>query len=268
MDGPMLGITGADGFIGSHLVDFLKKREIPHKPFFEGGSLKSFLQDVDILTHLAGRALPPDEMLYQSNVDFTRNLMDAAFEFPIKKVIYLSTVAVYGNGGNPKDVYSKTKLQAEKIIKSWGKRTGGKAVILRPFNVYGPRNKKGLIYQFYKSIKDTGFVTIYGDGSMKRDFLYIDDLVKVLIKAIDINQSLEADVVSGKQFSLLEVVEMFKKIMREDIDVVYKNEDPEKPKNIEVNFQNAKKILNWQAETEFERGLEKTLAWYKKNDEN
>lgn len=265
MGKPILGITGVDGFIGTQLKNYLDKKGVITKSFYEGGNLKSFLKDVDILIHLAGRAQPPQEAIYEANVNFTNDLLKASSNFDIKKIIYLSTVAVYGNNNNPKDTYGKTKLQAENLIKKWGKKTNKTVQILRPFNVYGPGNKKGLVYEFYKSIKKDGTVTIYGDGSIKRDLLYINDLVKVLYLAIEKDQNFEIDVVNGKQYSLLEIINILKKMMKEDIKIIFEDEDPNKPKNIKINLTIAKKTLNWWADTSFEKGLRKTITWYETN---
>ena len=260
-----IGVTGADGFIGSHFISRLKKNKISHKVFIEGGDLDKFLKDVYVLVHLAGRVLPPEKLLFASNVEFTKDLLNRSLSCDIKKIIFLSTFAVHANNDSPTDIYAQTKLQAEKLVKNWGEKHAKKTIILRPFNVYGPKNKKGLVCQFYVSIKDKGIVNIFGDGSVKRDLLFVDDLVTAIYKALDVSENIDLDLLYGTELSILEVVDTFKKIMDREFDVVYKDEDLDKVKNIKHDSYQSENLLNWEARTTFEEGLKKTVSWYEKN---
>lgn len=253
------GITGADGFIGSHLTKKLDSLGVHYKIFVEGGDLDEFIKDIDLVLHMAGRAIPPDSEIKKSNIEFTKELLDHLKNSKVKRIIYLSTVAVYTNKGNPKDIYGASKLKAEKLIKSWGKNEGVTTQILRPFSVYGPGNKKGLIYEFIKSINTKNEVTIYGDGKIKRDLLFVDDLVDAILKSLNYQKSFEADIVYGRQYSLLEIVKIFEKILNKKIKIKFMPQDTSKPTNIKTSPKKANNILSWVPKVTLEDGLRKSL---------
>lgn len=213
-------ITGAAGFIGSHLVELLLKEGIPAnrlrlvllnnesdkflpKQKFDivRGDLRNkkftqkIMQDVETVFHLAALitttlSKTQYNIYKEVNVDGTSNLLDACKNKKIQKFVFFSSVAVYGlppwtgdiigwNETQPKtysEMYGKSKLEAEKKVIEAHKKWGIPYAILRPANVYGPRNF-GQIYSLYKSIKKRQFVMI-GNGKNKMHYLYVTDLVK------------------------------------------------------------------------------------------
>lgn len=295
MQKQIIGVTGATGFIGrnlvrglldnaNHKVKALVLEKEPNLPaqvdlvkgnLVNGRGLDKFLQDVDILIHLAARVLPPEEKMFSDNVVATHNLVTEAAKFPLKHIIYNSTAAVYGGGNNkiykesdpciPDTEYGMTKYLSEELVRYWSKVTKGKVTILRPFNVYGPGNFKGVVHSFYKSIKESSSVVIYGDGKQERDFLYVDDMVSAIINAVRKKQAGTFNVVSGKTHTILEVFEEIQKILDKKIKVNFKSADKKKVSKIQQNPSFAKKELGWEAKTGLKEGIKKTIFWYEDN---
>jgi UDP-glucose 4-epimerase len=288
-----VGITGATGFLGGHLISQLladghsikafvieEKPKLPKSVKWVRGNLVSgegipeFLKDIDVVIHLAGRNLPPEEELIKDNVMATRNLIMEALKHPIKQFIFTSSVAVYGKDKKskfkendeclPTTEYGLTKYLAEKIVQYWSTKTGESATIFRPFNIYGPGNAKGIIYTFYSDIKNDGKVIIYGDGKQERDYLYVGDIVEAFSTAIRKKKAGVFNLGAAKKYSVLEVLEVFKKVLEKDIKVGFSPTDEGKVFNINQDLSLAKKELNWEAKTSFEDGLKKTIEWYER----
>jgi len=210
--------------------------------------------------------------MFRDNVIATDNLFEIAKNHPIKQIVYMSTAAVYGNWKKtayresdvckPDTVYGLTKYLGEEILRFWKRTSEVKVTILRPFNIYGPGNFKGVIYSFVQSAKKEGKVIIYGTGEQKRDFLYVDDAVEAIVKSVERKISGTFNVVSGKTYSLKEVVDIFEKIMDKKIAVEYQPEEQGKPNTVTQYLGKTKKILTWRAKIGLETGLRKTIVEY------
>lgn len=295
MEKPTIGITGASGFIGRHLMDALLRQGYPvialsrkkdlvlpskvkviNGDLTDGCGLPSFLEKTDILIHLAARILPPEEEMFKDNVITTWNLISEALKHKIKKVIYISSIVVYGdNKGkkfkesdecHPSTEYGLSKYLAEKLIQFWAVKTGNSAVILRPFNIYGPGNKKGIIHDFYEAIKKTDEVTIYGDGKQKRDFLYIDDAVELVSRLI--NNSAEGiyNIGTGENYAVSDLPAKFGKILNKKIRVAFDSEEKGKVYSILYDITKVEKELGWKSGVSLDNGLKKTISWYERKN--
>lgn len=291
-----IGITGATGFIGSHLIDELLKRghgiralvieqkpkirkevEIIHGDLIKNKSIDKFLKDVDVVIHLAAIIDSSDELMFAGNTQATHNLVQEALKHSsISKIIFTSSVAVYGKNKKnnkfsetevcyPNTSYGLSKYQAEKEIIYWSTLTNKRSVILRPFNIYGPGNGKGLIYSFYKEAKTKRKLIIYGDGSQERDFLFVEDLIEVFIKALSKNVSGIYNLGNIKKYSVHQISKIVRKIMGNDIEIKYSPYQEGKVFNINQSLTKVKKELGWQASTAVEVGLRKAIAWYDKH---
>ena len=162
------------------------------------------LEGVDAVFHLAAITSVPysikhPEITYEVNVNGTKNLLEACLHKDIERLIYLSTCAVYGEPEylpidekhpmNPISPYAWSKLKAEESCMRFYKAQGLEAVVLRPFNVYGSRQRNdyygGVVARFIEHIRCGEPPVIYGDGTQTRDFIYIDDAVKAFILALN-----------------------------------------------------------------------------------
>lgn len=297
----VIGITGGSGFVGMHLINkflasgykikVLALEDNPNFPkevkFIKGDLVKKenisiFLKDVDILIHLAARIAPPDDVMIKNNVFATFNLVSEALNFPIKHIVFTSSVAVYGKDKQslplrgkkgkfketdecfPDTTYGLSKYLAEKIILYWGNITGKTATIFRPFNIYGPGNYKGIIYSFVSEIKEKNKVVIYGNGKQERDFMYIDDFVEAVFTVIKTKKAGVFNLGNPQKYSILQIFGLFKKVMSKDIVCKFNKSEEGKVFNINQDLSYVKKTLGWEAKTSIEEGLRKTINWYEK----
>lgn len=280
-----IAVTGATGFIGTHLIQRLRKEGYKvnalarkrKKGFFEGDLVKNrrlekFLNSVDVVVNLVGGYYPPFESQLELNVLALNNLCQAAAKSGVEKIVHISSSAVYGSSQkrglftekgavNPDTLYGLSKYLSEKVASYYHKNHGLNFIILRPSNVYGPGNEDGVIYRFAKSIKEKGFVEIYGDGRNLRDYLYVEDMVEVISRVIRLNAKFEIfNVGLGKVYSLLDLVRLFEKILRKKIEIRYQKETAKTSYLVASNVNKLKRVLNWKPRYSLEEGLRITLS--------
>src|SRR5215470_15959061 len=188
-----VAITGARGFIGGHLADALTARgdqAVPIGRPFESRALERAFRDVDAVAHLAGvvSAVRDDEF-YKGNVEGTRVVAAAAREADVK-LIHVSSLAAAGpappdsprsedDEPRPVTTYGRTKLEGERIVAS---SAGLRWTVIRPGVVYGPRDRAVLPLVRYTA---RGMAPLVGNGSAAYTFLYVGDLIRALLAAID-----------------------------------------------------------------------------------
>jgi UDP-glucuronate 4-epimerase len=221
-------VTGAAGFIGSHLVDALleeqwqltafdnfdpfydlqiKERNVaPHARHANYRLVRGDLRDLeatrtalaghyDVIVHLAARAgVRPsiqDPIGYQEvNVRGTQNLLELAREWGVRQFVFASSSSVYGVNPRvpwreddhvlqPISPYASTKVSGELLGHVYSHLYGIRFVALRFFTVYGPRQRPDLaIHKFARLMLDGKSIPVYGDGSTRRDYTYIDDIIQ------------------------------------------------------------------------------------------
>jgi UDP-glucose 4-epimerase len=251
---------------------------------------------IDTIIHLAAKTIVTEsekkpKLYYKANVLGTSSLLDAAKNSLVKNFLFSSTAAVYGSKIRyvneksktlPDSVYGKTKLQAEDLVKRNFKKN---YIILRYFNVVGasPSKKIGLINkygQLFKNfaveiLKNKPNLSVYGkdyntkDGTCIRDFIHVSDLadihLKVLLKASKDNKSVILNCGYGKGFSVLEVVNNFKKFSKNK--VIVKFEKRRKAEIVEsvANVTKLKKYLKWRPKFfNLSRMIKNSLDWEKR----
>ncbi|MDI6846764.1 MAG: NAD-dependent epimerase/dehydratase family protein [Candidatus Bathyarchaeia archaeon] len=161
--------------------------------FFEGDirnseSVEKVVKDVEVVCHLAALVSVPYSvreplLTHEVNATGALNLLRASVDCGVERVAYLSTCAVYGEAEylpideahptSPISPYAASKLAAEHYCEAFWQAYGLKTVILRVFNVYGPRQRAGVVAQFIQHFKDENPPIIYWDGRQTRDFLYV-----------------------------------------------------------------------------------------------
>jgi len=253
-------ITGGAGFLGSALANRLvaegnhvrvlddlsagdKARLDPRVAFTSGDirdvpKLWSLLNGVECVYHLAARVSVPESILYpveynEVNVGGTVSLLTAMRDAEVKKLIFTSSGAVYGEQAQqpvredavlrPASPYAVSKMASEQYILALGELYGIETVILRVFNVYGPGqplppSHAPVIPRFLKQAVSGGSVVIFGHGHQTRDFVYISDVVDALVSAGKIKGLSRSifNIGSGTETSILGLVDTIERVL--DLD--------------------------------------------------
>lgn len=296
-------ITGAAGFLGSALANRLVREghEVrglddlstgdpavlsPEVHFTRGDvndrpKLWTLLQDVDCVYHLAARVLVPESVLYpreynQTNVGGTVSLMEAMRDVGVRRVVFVSSGAVYGDQQqqpvsedalpNPRSPYAVSKLAAEYYVKTIGALWGIEALCLRVFNAYGPGQHlppvhAPVVLSFLRQALHNGTLVIHGDGSQTRDYVYVDDVVNALLAAStapDIDQ-LTINVGSGQETSVRELARLVIEVTGAGPEVVYNQRTHGGVSRLCADLTLAAAKLNYRPGIGLETGLRLTL---------
>src|SRR5512140_1790799 len=258
-------ITGAAGFLGSALANQLAReghqvRRLddlstgdpqalsPDVHFTRGDvsdrpKLWTLLQEVDCVYHLAARVSVPESILYPReynavNVGGTVSLMEAMRDVGVKRVVFASSGAIYGNQDiqpltegqtpRPSSPYAVSKLAAEYYIRTIGGLWGIETVSLRIFNAYGPgqhlpASHPPVVPHYLKQAQRGGTLVAHGDGSQTRDYVYVDDVISGLVAAAtapNIN-GLVINIGSGKETSISELIRCVQDVTGSNTEVIY-----------------------------------------------
>lgn len=312
-------VTGADGFIGSHLTEALVRRGYEVRAFvfynsfnswgwldnapedikgnldvFAGDirdphGVKTAMQECDAVLHLAALiGIPysyhsPDTYI-DTNVKGTLNIVQAARELGVKKVVHTSTSEVYGTaqfvpiteehplqGQSP---YSASKIGADQIALSFYCSFGTPVTVVRPFNTYGPRQSARAVIPTIISQIAAGQKKIrLGSLHPTRDFNYITDTVAGFIAALESENGLGEVVNIGSNFeiSIGETVEMIADLMQTDIEIetddVRIRPDKSEVERLWADNSKAMRLFGWSpnyaGKDGLRRGLEETITWFK-----
>ena len=247
--------------------------------------VKEALKDVNQVYHLAAQISVTNSVrnpLLDAtiNIDGFITLLNEIQNSSVKRTVYVSTGgAIYGEPENipapettseePISPYGLSKLVGEKYLK-WFNRTHGLSyAIVRPANIFGPRQdplgEAGVISIFLGKIHNNDTMEIFGDGSDTRDYIYVKDIAKICLTAMksDLNDTFNAG--TGEQTSLLELVSIIEKVTNLSTVKKFCPPRPGDVKHISLDINKAKKSLNWSPQTKLEKGIQKTWEWYKDN---
>ena len=296
-------VTGGSGFIGSHLVDkllakgedvlifdFTQPRYWDSIKHFYGSilnldELERAMRDVDIVYHLAAIADVKDVYEHphyseRVNTSGTINVLEAARKMEVDRVIYGSTDWVYQTTDTlevdettpirtPAHLYSTTKLVSEYYCQNYSDLYGMKYTILRYGIPYGPRARSGAIVPIFvdKAFKGEE-LTIAGDGSQFRQFIYVEDLAEGNVAALQkIAENKIYNIEGQRPISVKEVAETVQKLVG-NVGIRYVPSRPGDFGGKKVSSEKAKRELKWEAKTSFEEGVRKYIAWYKEVNKN
>jgi len=296
-------ITGAAGFLGSALANRLVRENnqvrglddlstgdpaslmqdihLVRGDINDRPKLWTLLQDVDCVYHLAARVSVPESVLYpreynQVNVGGTVTLMEAMRDVGVRRVVFVSSGAVYGEQGsqplheedipNPRSPYAVSKLSAEYYVRTIGALWGIETVILRVFNAYGPGQHlppvhAPVIPYFMRQACHNGTLVLHGDGSQTRDYVYVDDVVNGMAAAATapgINQKI-INIGSGNETSVRELVNLILESTGGKPEVVYNPRNEGGPRRMCADLTQAEKLLGYRPEMDLKAGLRNLL---------
>jgi UDP-N-acetylglucosamine/UDP-N-acetyl-alpha-D-glucosaminouronate 4-epimerase len=305
-------VTGGAGFIGSNIVDELLRRghQVTVLDDFSSGKEENLAavqpkirlirgsicdldtaheacKGADYVLHLAARTSVPRSVVdpietNKINIDGSLNVLVAARDAKVRRVVYAASSAAYGETPTlpkvetmppqPISPYGVTKLVGEMYAQVFGRAYGLENASIRYFNVFGPRQDptsqySGVLSRFMLAIIEDASPAVYGDGEQSRDFTYVDNVVDISLRAC------EAPNASGKVFNggtgvritLNDVLKSLEEITGKTVKAKY---DPPRTGDIlhsQANIELARKILGYQPRVDFKEGLRRTWQWYSAN---
>jgi len=296
-------ITGAAGFLGSALANRLTQlghtvlgvddlstgdpaRLSPQVLFTRGDvndrpKLWTLLQEVECVYHLAARVLVPESILYpreynQVNVGGTVTLMEAMRDVGVKRVVFVSSGAVYGTQPlqpiredaipNPHSPYAVSKLSAEYYIRTIGRLWNIETVILRMFNAYGPNQSippvhAPVIPYFLRQAYQNGTIVINANGAQTRDYIYVDDAVEAMVVAAnapEINQDI-INIGSGRETSVRDLARLAIEITGGSPEIITNTRNDGGPNRLAADISLAERKLNYKPQISLEAGMRLTF---------
>jgi UDP-glucose 4-epimerase len=303
-------VTGGAGFIGSNTVDELVRRghsvvvlddlssgkeenlsDIRNKITFIKGSItdievvRKAMHEAEYVLHLAARTSVPRSVkdpieTNKINIDGTLNVLVAAKELKVKRVVFAASSSAYGETPTlpkvetiqpqPISPYGVTKYVGELYGQTFGRCYGLENVSLRYFNIFGPRQDpsspySGVLAKFCTAFLEETQPVVFGDGEQTRDFTYVDNAVQANLLAC------EAPNVSGKVFnvgcaariSLNEVLHALAKITGKPLEAKHEPARDGDIRDSLADISQAKEFLGYNPQVSFEDGLSRTLEWYR-----
>jgi nucleoside-diphosphate-sugar epimerase len=305
-------ITGGAGFIGSHIVEELinnqfrvivldsvpREQALNIKSAIENRNLDYVQGDVDNLAslihlfsgvdyvfHLAAAPYTTADAqnsvaYYQANSKGILNVLQAARDSHVKKVIYASSSAIYGNDPtlpkredmipNPLSPYAVTKLVAETYCGIYQRQFGLSTVCLRYFNVYGPRQSAdsqlaSVIPRFIRNVQQGMPPVIFGDGNQTRDFVFIKDVARANRLVAESNTTGIFNIGTGREVSLNQVAQIVLLLVGQiDLGIKY---EVERTRDIKYSVADMTRssTFGFTPKYSIERGLQLTIKWHQSN---
>jgi UDP-glucose 4-epimerase len=302
-------VTGGAGFIGSHLSEELirrgervrvvdnlvtgKRANLAHLPsveFLEGDLAeldvaRNAVQGADYVLHQAAipsvpRSVSDPITSNRSNIDATLNVLVAARDAGVKRVVYAGSSSAYGDTPTlpkheemptkPLSPYALQKLVGEQYLAMFTKLYGLDTVTIRYFNVFGPRQDpsspySGVISLFISALVDGRQPTIYGDGGQTRDFTYIANVVDGVLRACQAPgiAGEMMNVATGGRISLNELLATLCGILGVSTKAIYRELRAGDVRDSQADISRAQRLTGYVPTVDLRDGLERTLAWYK-----
>jgi UDP-glucose 4-epimerase len=305
-------ITGGAGFIGSNIAEYLvgqgrsvrifdnfssgkranvqsfaDQAEIIEGDLRDPKSIQQGVKDVHYVLHLGAipsvpRSVENPQATNEANITGTVNLLVAARDAGVKRVVFTSSSSVYGDTPtlpkredmppSPLSPYAIQKITGEYYASVFWRLYGLETVSLRYFNVFGPRQDPqsqyaAVIPRFITAILRNQSPVIFGDGSQTRDFSHVENVIQANVLACEAPKEALGqafNIACGGRISLLDLVATVNKILGKNVKPQL---DPARPGDIlhsQADIAKAKKFLGWNPVVSFPEGIAKTVAWYQR----
>ena len=307
-------VTGGSGFIGSNLARALLARGdevrvldnfstgnrdnlagLEHDVELVEGDLRSYervhaaVRGVEVVFHQG--ALPSVPRSVQDpltttavNVEGTLNVLLAARDEAVRRVVNASSSSVYGNGGelprsetqlpDPISPYAVAKLAAERFCTSFSRVYAMEIVSLRYFNVFGPRQDPlsqyaAVVPRFIRAVHERRPVTVYGDGEQSRDFTYVDNVVVANLLAAD-TSSVQGEIVNvatGSSVTVNELADTIGRLLSAPVEKAYERERDADVRASWADLSEARRLLKYEPHVDLEEGLRRTIDFLRDGKE-
>jgi UDP-glucose 4-epimerase len=302
-------VTGGCGFIGSHLAVALVRRgdtvrvldnfavgapanlaevaadiEIRQGDVCDLETVRGAMAGVDYVLHQAAlasvqRSVDDPLGTHQADATGTLNVLVAAREAGVRRVLYAASAAAYGDDPmlpkhedlppRPLSPYAAAKLAGEHYCAAFARSYDLPTVTLRYFNIYGPRQNPrseyaSVVPRFVTAMLRGEPPTIFGDGTQSRDFTHVDDVVAANLLALEAAEATgePINVASGERYSLLDLVAALNAVLG---TVIAPHHAPRRPGDVwhsQASIARAERVLGYQPQVPFAEGLRRTVAWY------
>ena len=302
-------VTGGAGFIGSHLTDELvrrgervrvvdnlvtgKRENLAHirgVEFVEGDlaeleTARRAVEGADFVLHQAAipsvpRSVQDPLTSHRANIDATLNLLIAARDARVKRVVYAGSSSAYGDTPTlpkaetmataPLSPYALQKLVGEQYCQMFTRLYGLETVTIRYFNVFGPRQDpsspySGVISLFISALCEGRQPVIYGDGEQTRDFTYVANVVDGVLRAC-LAPGVSGEVINvatGGQVSINQLFRSVRNLVGGRGDPIYSPARAGDVRDSQADIEKARRLLGYEPHVPFEEGLIKTVEWYR-----
>jgi nucleoside-diphosphate-sugar epimerase len=302
-------VTGGAGFIGSHLAEALvargervrvvdslvtgKRHNLAHLSdveFIEGDLAdmdvaRRAVEGVEYVLHQAAipsvpRSVQDPVASNRANVDASLNVLVAARDAGVRRLVYAGSSSAYGNTPTlpkvetmapaPLSPYALQKLVAEQYCQMFTALYGLETVTIRYFNVFGPRQDpsspySGVISLFISALCEGRRPIIYGDGGQTRDFTYVANVVDGVLRAVRAEGASGEviNVATGGRISLNQLFQTLRSLTGAQVEPVYETPRAGDVRDSQADIGKARRILGYEPTTGLEVGLERTVAWYR-----
>ena len=302
-------VTGGAGFIGSHLAEELLRRgervriadslitgkrenlaHIPQAEFVQGDLAeidfaRRAVQGVDYVLHQAAipsvpRSVEDPITSNRANIDASLNVLVAARDARVRRVVYAGSSSAYGNsptlpkvetmGTAPLSPYALQKLVAEQYCQMFTHLYGLETVTIRYFNVFGPRQDpsspySGVISLFISALAEGRRPNIYGDGEQTRDFTYVANVVDGVLRACqapDVSGEV-INVATGGRISLNELFRTVRDLTGATVEPIYGEPRAGDVRDSQADIGKARRLLGYEPTVGLADGLRKTVDWFR-----
>ncbi|MEO7191039.1 MAG: SDR family oxidoreductase [Vicinamibacterales bacterium] len=304
-------VTGGAGFIGSHLVEEILRRghavriadnfstglrenlpkpgtyELEEGDLSHAGIAQRAVAGCDYVLHQAAipsvpRSISDPVGSHVANVDATLQVLVAARDARVKRVVFAASSSVYGNAAtlpkredmrpNPLSPYALQKLVCEQYCQMFTALYGLETVCTRYFNVFGPRQQPGSPYSgvislFIEALARGQAPRIHGDGRQTRDFTYVADVVDGVLRCCEA-PGVAGEVINvarGDRISLLELVRALQVILKSEVSPELGPEREGDVRDSQADIYKARNLLGFEPKVPFDEGLRHTVSWYLAN---
>jgi nucleoside-diphosphate-sugar epimerase len=302
-------VTGGAGFIGSHLTEEIARRghrvrvadslitgkrsniaHIPGVEFVEGDLAdvefaKQAAAGCDYVLHQAAipsvpRSVKDPITSNRANVDGTLNILVAARDAGVKRLVFAASSSAYGNTEtlpkhegmptSPLSPYALQKVVGEQYLQMFTRLYGFQTVSIRYFNVFGPRQDpsspySGVISVFATALLENRSPTIYGNGEQTRDFTYVANVVDGVLRACEAPRANGEviNVATGGRISLNQLFYAMRDVVGGSVEPTYAEPRQGDVRDSQADIRKAQELLGYTPTVPFEEGLERTINWYR-----